>query len=386
LSIPDLRTKIAFDVSLIRRLLRGPAPAPAAGSVEVTLYDGGETLEVVGESHYQEALWEIVGGRRREHVRHETYVLLVPDPDNRYDANAIEVRINGLLVGYLSREDAALYRPGLLKLMEKSANNLVALHAVIVGGGERSDGLGRLGVFIDHDPADFGLAPHHVPSGQIRTGLSQALASDLDDDRYDLSWYATLSTDDLTAAEQLRTHLAAATDPIDRHYAFCELEQRLYHARTVSASALDEFDTACRDHDAEMEVIRPALVEKFGSIPMIEMYRQEVIRCQKAKLWQAAREWAERGIAVYGVDAGRPEVVDDLHKRLAHAMAKLETVGRPPRTRRQVVAAVNDSVNGRLETLVCSSCGATFERTRMRGRKPRLCPACRGLTSVSANA
>jgi hypothetical protein len=216
--------------------------------------------------------------------------------------------------------------------------------------------------------------------------LSQALASDLDDDRYDLSWYATLSPDDLTAAEQLRAHLAAATDPIDRHYAFCELEHRLYHARTVSAAALDEFDAACRDHDAEMDAIRPALIEKFGSIPVIEMYRQAVIRCQKAKLWQAAREWAERGIAVYGVEAGRPEVVDDLHKRLAHAMAKLEAVGRPPRARRQVVAAVTDSVSGEIETLVCSSCGASFARMRTRGRKPRLCPACRGVTSISLNA
>jgi hypothetical protein len=93
------------------------------------------------------------------------------------------VRVNGLLVGYLSRDDAALYRPGLLKLTEKSTNNLVALHAVVVGGGERPDGLGRLGVFIDHDPADFGLAPHQVVSGQNRTGLSRALASDLDDDQ-----------------------------------------------------------------------------------------------------------------------------------------------------------------------------------------------------------
>ena len=33
----------------------------------------------------------------------------------------------------------------------------VALNGVIVGGGIREDGPGRLGVFLRHDPADFGL-------------------------------------------------------------------------------------------------------------------------------------------------------------------------------------------------------------------------------------
>ncbi len=32
-----------------------------------------------------------------------------------------------------------------------------------------------------------------------------------------------------------------------------------------------------------MDVIRPVLAEKFGSVPIIEMYRQTAIRCQKAR-------------------------------------------------------------------------------------------------------
>ena len=55
---------------------------------------------------------------------------------------------DGLLVGYLSQDDAAAYRAGLLRLMQTSANGLVALHAVIVGGGPRRDGIGYLGVFL----------------------------------------------------------------------------------------------------------------------------------------------------------------------------------------------------------------------------------------------
>jgi hypothetical protein len=107
----------------------------------------------------------------------------------------------------------------------------------------------------------------------------------------------------------------------------CELERRLYKSRDAFASALDEFDVVCRQHDAEMVTIRPALLDKFGVVPVIGMYRQAAVRCQKAKDWQAARDWAQRGIKVYGEQAARAEVVEDLHKRVAHATGKIG--GRP---------------------------------------------------------
>jgi hypothetical protein len=73
-------------VGLLDRLL-GRTPAPDAidvrtQTIRATLYVGDETLEVVGESHYQDALWRIVGGVREEHVRHEIHAVLMPEPDN----------------------------------------------------------------------------------------------------------------------------------------------------------------------------------------------------------------------------------------------------------------------------------------------------------------
>jgi HIRAN domain len=90
-----------------------PAPtlvgvAPAAASV---LLSGRHDLEVVGESHYQDALWRVAGGRRTERVRVETQAMLVREPDNPHDANAISVRIDGATVGYLCRDDARSYLP-----------------------------------------------------------------------------------------------------------------------------------------------------------------------------------------------------------------------------------------------------------------------------------
>ena len=351
-------------------------------SIEATLYTGDETLEVVGESNYQEALWKIVGGRRRERVRHDVAAVLLPEPDNQFDANAIKVLIDGNLVGYLSRQDAVAYGPGLRALMGKSANCLVALEATIVGGGQRSDGYGFLGVFIDHDPADFGIDPPRASDASaFRTGLSEAVATDRADDGYDLSWYRELSDDDIVAIKKLRHMLETDPDPIDRHYMMCELEQRLYKSRDAFASALDEFDAVCQQHDAEMVTIRPALFEKFGKIPLVDTYRQAAIRCQKAKNWTTMREWAERGLSVYGEHAARSEAVEDLQKRLGYATAKIEAADKPkpPRPAKAVVVSTTTSGTGEVESLVCVQCGVTFERVRTRGRKPHACPACRGV-------
>ena len=189
----------------------------------------------------------------------------------------------------------------------------------------------------------------------------------------------------MAAAAQLRLLLESADDAIDRHYMFCELEHRLYRCRNTVASALDEFDVACHQHDEEMDLIRPALLHKFGVVPVIEMYRQATIRCAKAKLWQAAQQWAERGIGVYGEAAGRPEVVEDLHKRVAHAIAKSEAAERPkPRKPRGATIATESERVIEMESLVCAACGAAFERVRSQGRKPRLCPTCRDSTSRTA--
>jgi hypothetical protein len=53
-------------VGLFDRLF-GESPPPTAKvrpstDVEATLDTGSETLEVVGESHYEDSLWRIVGG------------------------------------------------------------------------------------------------------------------------------------------------------------------------------------------------------------------------------------------------------------------------------------------------------------------------------------
>jgi hypothetical protein len=364
------------------------------------LLGGQDDLEIVGELAYQATLWRLCGGSvGGERVRCDIVAVLVPEPKNPYDANAIAVQIDSQVVGYLSRAKAQAYLPGLKHVMSMRGG-YVALHGVIVGGGYYDDGPGRLGVWLEHDPADFGMhAPsfsHPTPTGHtsasaaMRTGLTEAWLTDAGDDSYDLSWFNDLPEADRPAIAKLRQLLTADPDPIDRHFQFAELEARLYRSRDLYQLALAEYDEACARHDAEMESICEAFMAKWGKVPLLDTYRQMAIRQQKQKDWEACNGWAERGLALYGQRAAREEAVEDLVKRRNQARTKLEATALP---RRQVrpedsqgaivgvtppegVMGSADSDTG-LEVLVCQECSCRFERMRVRGRKPTLCPSCR---------
>ncbi|GAB3420195.1 HIRAN domain-containing protein [Flindersiella endophytica] len=297
---------------------------------------GSDDLEVVGEASYQDALWRICRGRLGDRVRHDCVAVLVPEPTNPYDEHAVAVMIEGSLIGYLRREIAADYLPGLLNLMGRTGGH-IALRGVVVGGGYRDHGPGMLGVWLEHDPRHFGIDVPGRPTGprgrpeaagaSMRTGFTEAWVTDAEDDSYDLSWYSRLPEDDLPAIAELRRLLDIDPDPIDRHFQFAELEARLYRCRERYPEALDGFDETCHGHDAEMEAICQAFMAKWGRIPVLETYRQMAIRQQKKRDWRACAWWAERGLSLYGSHAAREEAVEDLVKRRNRAAAKLD----PPR-------------------------------------------------------
>jgi hypothetical protein len=123
-ALPEQRTESA---SVLRRPIAPPvAPphrppaAPALGLLPTRLSSDGR-LSVVGESHYQAALHSAVGGRNAYGWDNAVAVraVLVPEPGNKYDRNAVRVDVNGRPVGYLAREDAIRYQPPLLDLQEQ---------------------------------------------------------------------------------------------------------------------------------------------------------------------------------------------------------------------------------------------------------------------------
>ncbi|SKA26275.1 HIRAN domain-containing protein [Consotaella salsifontis] len=111
---------------------------------------GDYELDVVGESHYQAELNRICGGKTDDGHEMEVEALLVEEPTNPYDSNAVAVVIDGLVVAYLPRDDAAAYRQLLSR--QKLSGEHLKVDALIVGGWNRGRrGQGHYGVKLDVD-------------------------------------------------------------------------------------------------------------------------------------------------------------------------------------------------------------------------------------------
>ncbi|MDH3248460.1 MAG: HIRAN domain-containing protein [Acidimicrobiia bacterium] len=96
--------------------------------MSVAVFGGEDALEVKGKSFHQDELRYIVKTMGRE-----VPAILVPEPDNPYDPNAVAVWVAGLLVGHLSRDEAPAFQLAVQRLM-KEEGDPIALMGRIVGG------------------------------------------------------------------------------------------------------------------------------------------------------------------------------------------------------------------------------------------------------------
>ncbi|WP_395543271.1 HIRAN domain-containing protein [Neotabrizicola sp. sgz301269] len=110
--------------------------------------EGDFEFEIVGESHYQDAL-EVIAGRKEEEGKWlECEATLRAEPDNPYDKNAVAVFIRQKKVGYLSRADALAWKIALER--RGYVGQDVTCDAVIVGGWKNKSGdEGHYGVKLD---------------------------------------------------------------------------------------------------------------------------------------------------------------------------------------------------------------------------------------------
>ena len=141
---------------------REPEPWPPPGPIttwppgrNITVKGSGTTFErnpqryvdVVGESHYQGNLDVISGGRTRDGAQVTDHLaLLLPEPSNQQDANAVRVFLipsqGGYagLIGYLDRADAVAYRPVIDRVAQ--SGSVMFCHATLKGGWDRGISFG----------------------------------------------------------------------------------------------------------------------------------------------------------------------------------------------------------------------------------------------------
>jgi len=125
-------------------------------------------VPIVGESRHQDSLETIGGGRGDDGLMApQQWALLVREPDNPADANAVAVYLRhgegaAVAVGYLARPSAAAYAPRL----DRMAPTTVLCHAELRGGWDRPPAKGgvvtmdasgrRIGKHGDHSRCDRG--------------------------------------------------------------------------------------------------------------------------------------------------------------------------------------------------------------------------------------
>ncbi len=160
---PSMQTPMPSTAASGRAAGGHPTDASPAGDSArvpgtVRLSSDGR-LSVVGESHYQPALHAAVAGRNAQGFDNAVPVtaVLVPEPSNPYDGNAVRVDVAGRLVGYLAREDAVQYQPPLLDLAQRGLQG--ACPAFICSGGA-----GMYGIWLHIAPPDR-LLPLNAADG-----------------------------------------------------------------------------------------------------------------------------------------------------------------------------------------------------------------------------
>ena len=110
---------------------------------------GSFELPIVGEQSYTKNFEKLFGKRNREGVDVVCAALLIPEPDNPYDANAVRVFIKEMLVGYLERESAKKLCDS-MKRTKRWGGVAVKVQANVRGGWYRSESdQGEFGVWLD---------------------------------------------------------------------------------------------------------------------------------------------------------------------------------------------------------------------------------------------
>jgi hypothetical protein len=93
---------------------------------------------VKGTYHNQDVLAAASGGKRAGRHEHKCQAVLVADPTNPHDPNAVAVYVENLIVGFLARMEAEKYRSAMATLTARGLH--LRCQARIVGGWDNGNG------------------------------------------------------------------------------------------------------------------------------------------------------------------------------------------------------------------------------------------------------
>lgn len=207
-------------------------------------------------------------------------VKLMPEPKNKYDRHAIQVRsaTSRKVAGYVPAPKAG------------SRNIQQAVHRLLSQGQVQA-------IVLEAD----------VEQGAKNRWVSMRVAATLGQFSFvDRPWEGPELKEFKAAAlrvegarwpnqrRSLRRDVSAARGPVERHFALQALAQAAYRLREVHAEALEDAEAACREQILLADVAGPALRQEFGSKPSHHGYKQLSIILEKQKRYREALEVVEQ--------------------------------------------------------------------------------------------
>jgi hypothetical protein len=96
-------------------------------------------IEIVGESFHE----DYIRALRRQYRDQDFEIVLVPEPGNPYDANAVAIYVDGRPVGHLSRKMATAWQP--MVMAAHAEGFIISGTASIWGGTSDKPNLGVFG-------------------------------------------------------------------------------------------------------------------------------------------------------------------------------------------------------------------------------------------------
>ena len=134
-------------MGLFRRLFpRGAGDNRTLSAVE---YCSGDFHQaIVGEASYQDELRRLAQSRTTAGKHTEFRVLLMPEPANKYDSNAVAVYVEGGgVIGYLARDIAAEYQRIIIAHFDSKRSYPCCMARMYGGTSDKPS----LGVWLDID-------------------------------------------------------------------------------------------------------------------------------------------------------------------------------------------------------------------------------------------
>jgi hypothetical protein len=257
---------------------------------------GPDSIEVVGESFYREALREVSTAMAADgEVASPRVAALVPDPANPYDGNAIKVVIDGKHVGHVPRELAALVAGPISELAAQHGS--VTTTAQITGSG--------LGVVLELDLQALGVTtvdPDGAVDDEPSMAAPLASAPSLSDSSASVALAADerASTDDPTP--ERRQIIERAVERWKSDLIDLTARNRLLYFRDLQTGTLS-LDNASRDDLMRLVAGKATVLSKLvprslaASSPLAKLTPfEDAVRRTRAIARTARSYEEERGV------------------------------------------------------------------------------------------